>query len=183
MSRIGKKPIDVPSGVKVSVGGGDVTVEGKLGALTTSHRPEIKVEWDEDGRKINVSLADENDDRRESRAVWGTTRALIANNIKGVTDGYEKKMQIEGVGWNAVVEGQNLKLSVGFANAVMMPIPQGVDVSVERQLVTIKGTSKQVVGQFASEMRAKKKPEPYKGKGIRYADEVIRRKQGKTFGA
>ncbi len=183
MSRIGKKPVEVPKGVKVSISGRSVSVEGPKGTLGFEHHPDVNVAWDEDEKSVIVTIDESRERDRKVRAQWGTARALIANMIRGVTEGYEKKMEVVGVGWTAAMSGQNIDLKVGYANTIRMPIPQGVSVSVEKQLVTITGADKQAVGAFAADMRAKRKPEPYNGKGIKYADEVIKKKQGKQFGA
>jgi large subunit ribosomal protein L6 len=185
MSRIGKKPVSVPSGVNVSVADRCVTVEksGKS-SLQFTHRPEIVVSYDESEKAINVAIAEGFEKDRLARALWGTTRALINNMIEGVTKGYEKRLQINGVGYSALIAGQKLQLKVGYANVIEVPVPQGLDVSVEgNQIVSVKGADKHAVGQFASKVRSVKKPEPYNGKGIQYTDEVIRRKQGKVFGS
>ncbi len=183
MSRIGKKPVGVPKGVKVSINGNAVTVEGPKGTLSFTHRPEVRVGWTEDEKGLVVSAANESKgDDRVTKAYWGTTRALLANMIKGVTDGYEKKLEVVGVGWTANVSGPKLALKIGFANIVEVPIPTGISVAVEKQLITVSGTDKQAVGEFAATVRSKRKPEPYNGKGIRYSDEVIKKKQGKAFG-
>ncbi len=180
MSRIGKKPVTVPSGVKVSVADRLIKVEGPKGTLSFTHRPEVAVAV-ENG-EVSVTVDDKIAGDRKIRALWGTTRALVANMIEGVTKGYEKKLQVVGVGWTAAVQGQILRLNVGFANPIMAPIPTGVSVAVEKDIVTISGADKQAVGQFAASVRARRKPEPYNGKGVRYADEVIRKKEGKQFG-
>ena len=183
MSRLGKKPINVPSGVKIDVSQGAVAVEGPKGKLSIEHRPEVDVSHDEDGKVITVTV----DEKylkldRVYRAHWGTTRALINNMIEGVTKGYEKKLEIVGVGWVANMSGNTLSLKVGYANTIEMPIPPGVDVQVEKQTITISGADKQAVGQFAAAVRGKRIPEPYNGKGIKYTDEIIQRKSGKAFG-
>jgi len=183
MSRIGKKPVAVPSGVKVTINNRTVTVEGKLGTLSFEHRPEIAVGWDQDEKNVVVALPESQAQNRQARALWGTTRALIQNMIIGVSDGYKKQLEIVGVGWGAQVAGQTLSLNVGFASPVELSIPTGVSVDIKKQFVTLESSDKQVVGQFAAQIRAVKKPEPYNGKGIKYVDEVIRRKQGKQFGA
>jgi large subunit ribosomal protein L6 len=178
MSRIGKKPISVPSGVKVSVAARAVTVEGKLGKLQYTHRPEVEVRVDEDGKQVVCSRKS---DDRAIRAYHGLTRALINNMMVGVTEGYEKKLEIQGVGYLGAIQGDTLQLRVGFANEVHMKIPKGLDVKCPDQThIVIRGTDKQLVGQFAAEVRAVRKPEPYKGKGIRYDGEQVRRKAGKT---
>lgn len=178
MSRIGKKPVTIPSGAKVDITGRTITVEGKLGKLVYEHRPEIKVELDEEGKQIVCSRDSE---IRDVRAYHGLTRALLANMLKGVTDGYEKKLEIHGVGYLGAIAGDVLQLRVGFANEVHKKIPKEVEVTCPDQThIVVRGTDKQKVGQFAAEVRAVRKPEPYKGKGIRYEGEQIRRKAGKT---
>ncbi|TWU29553.1 50S ribosomal protein L6 [Bythopirellula polymerisocia] len=178
MSRIGKKPIAIPSGVKVGVSQREITVEGKLGKLVWSHRPEVSVEVLEDGKEAVVSRKEDN---REGRALHGLTRALIQNMVVGVSTGYEKKLEIHGVGYLGAIQNNVLQLRVGFANEIQKPIPAGVEVTCPDQThVVIRGIDKQKVGQFAAEVRAVRKPEPYKGKGIRYEGEQVRRKAGKT---
>ena len=178
MSRIGKKPIAIPDGVKVDVSGGAINVEGKLGKLSYAHRPEIDVRVSDDGKTIVCARGSED---REIRAYHGLTRALINNMLSGVTQGYEKRLEIQGVGYLAAIQGDVLQLRVGFANEVHKKIPKGLDVKCPDQThVVIRGTDKQQVGQFAAEVRAVRKPEPYKGMGIRYDGELVRRKAGKT---
>ena len=178
MSRIGKKPIPLPDGVKVNVADRQILVEGKLGKLEYRHRPEIDVRVDDERKAIVCSRGSE---EREVRAYHGLTRALISNMLVGVTQGYEKRLEIQGVGYLGAIQGQTLQLRVGFANEVHKTIPAGLDVTCPDQThIVIKGTDKQQVGQFAAEVRAVRKPEPYKGKGIRYDGEQVRRKAGKT---
>lgn len=183
MSRLGKKPVDVPGDVKVDQSGRKVTISGKAGSLSFEHRPEVKVAYDTGAKQLHVSIDPKDQDKQLVRALWGTTRATLANMIKGAQAGYEKKLEVVGVGYTAQVAGKNLKLKVGFANAIEVPIPAGLAVSVEQQIITVKGPDKQLVGQFASVVRSKRKPEPYNGKGIKYTTETIRRKQGKAFGS
>ena len=183
MSRVGKKPVAVPGGVKVNINDRLVKVEGSKGSLSFQHRPEISVTWDEGAKQLGVDLADGVPaTNRQAKALWGTTRSLLSNMVEGVSKGFEKKLEIVGVGWNAQSAGKTLKLQVGYANTVELPIPDGVAVAVEKQSITLSGADKQAVGQFAAVVRSVRKPEPYNGKGVRYADEVIRRKQGKQFG-
>lgn len=178
MSRVGKQPVNVLDGVKVNVANRVINVEGPLGKLSFEHRPEIKVEVSEDGKSVNVSR---DSDDRTSRELHGLTRALINNMISGVKTGYEKKLEIIGVGYLAAIKGQILQLRVGFANELQQEIPQGLQVTCPDQThVVIKGCDKQMVGQFAAEVRALRKPEPYKGKGIRYQGEVVKLKAGKS---
>jgi large subunit ribosomal protein L6 len=183
MSRIGKQPVEVPAGVKVTISGRTVTIAGPTGTLKFEHRPEITVKWNESEKAVVVSIDPKDIENAQVKADWGTTRAIIKNMIQGVTKGYEKTMEIVGVGWSAALAGKSLKLVVGYANPIVMPVPEGLKVTVDKSFVRISGPDKQVVGQFASEMRSKRKPEPYNGKGIKYTTEVIKKKQGKQFGA
>lgn len=183
MSRIGKKPVPVPKGVAVAIDGRDVVVEAGGKRLELTVRPEVRVNWDESERAILVSIDDKDADDRQIRAYWGLTRSLLSNMVEGVSRGYEKSLEVVGVGWAAEVKGASLELRVGFAQPVVMPIPQGVEVVVDRSFIRIRGVDKQAVGQFAAVVRSKRKPEPYNGKGIKYAEETIRRKQGKAFGS
>jgi large subunit ribosomal protein L6 len=179
MSRIGKKPVLIPKGVKVGVNGNTVTVEGPLGKLEWGFRREVRVAIDDEAKQVSVERDGES---RAARALQGLTRALIQNMFKGVTDGYEKKLEIVGVGYLAAVQGATLQLRVGYANELQVPIPTGLKVTCPDQThVVVKGTDKQQVGQFAAAVRALRKPEPYKGKGIRYDGEQVRRKAGKAM--
>ena len=178
MSRIGKKPIPVLDGVKVQVNGCDISVEGPKGSLTWTCRPEIDVQLDDEGKSVVVARRG---DDRPSRALHGLTRSLINNMIVGVKDGYEKRLEIVGVGYVGAVQGNVLQLRVGFANEIHKTIPEGLDVNCpDQNHVVVKGCDKQQVGQFAAEVRAVRKPEPYKGKGIRYQGEHVKIKPGKT---
>jgi large subunit ribosomal protein L6 len=179
MSRIGKQPVAVPAGVKVGVAGQQISVEGPLGKLSWGLRPEISARYDEAKKQVLVARSDDN---RQSRALHGLSRAVIQNMVVGVTKGYEKKLEIVGVGYLAAVQKGNLQLRVGFANEVHLKIPTGLTVTCPDQThVVVKGSDKQMVGQFAAEVRAVRKPEPYKGKGVRYDGEVVRRKAGKAM--
>jgi large subunit ribosomal protein L6 len=178
MSRIGKKPVAIPDGVKISLDGRMITVDGKLGKLDYEHRPEVAVAIDEAAKQVVVTAS--NDDRH-SRAYHGLTRALIQNMMVGVTEGYQQRLEIVGVGYLAAIDGDTLQLRVGFANEIQKKIPAGVDVTCPDQThVMVKGCDKQKVGQFAAEVRAVRKPEPYKGKGIRYQGEQVKIKPGKA---
>jgi large subunit ribosomal protein L6 len=178
MSRIGKKPVSIPNGVKVSVSKREITVEGKLGKLHYTHRAEISVSVDDAKNEVVCTRTSED---REVRAYHGLTRALIRNMTIGVSEGYEKRLEVHGVGYLAAIQNNRLELRVGFANEVHKPIPPGLDVTCpDSTHIVIKGIDKQKVGQFAAEVRAVRKPEPYKGKGIRYENEYVRRKAGKT---
>jgi large subunit ribosomal protein L6 len=179
MSRIGKKPVPVPKGVKIQLADRTIDVEGPKGKLSWEFRPEVMVSFDDKTQLITVARIN---DERLSRALHGLSRAMIDNMIVGVTQGYEKRLEIIGVGYLAAVLGKVLQLRVGFANELQVPIPEGIKVSVpDQQHIVIQGIDKQLVGHFAATVRAKRKPEPYKGKGIRYLGEPVRRKQGKAM--
>ncbi|MCC7146026.1 MAG: 50S ribosomal protein L6 [Phycisphaeraceae bacterium] len=178
MSRIGKKPISLPGNVKVSVHGRDVTVEAGPSRLTFTHRPEVSVRVDDAKRQV---IVDRQDDQRATRAYHGLTRAMINNMVLGVTGGFKKELEVNGVGWTAQVKGREVHLSVGYADVKKVPIPQTVTVQVQTNRITVTGPDRQAVGQCAANIRAVRKPEPYNGKGIKYVDEQITRKQGKAF--
>jgi large subunit ribosomal protein L6 len=182
MSRIGRKPVEVPANVKVAVDDSTIHVEGPKGKLTFPFRRELSVRYDGDSKSV---LVERHDDERLTRALHGLTRSLIANMVKGVTDGFSRKLEIVGVGYQAQLKAANtLALQVGFAHPVIMEAPAGVSVTLaDPTHITITGADKQKVGQFAAEVRKVRPPEPYKGKGIRYEGEQVRRKSGKAFGA
>ena len=178
MSRIGKKPVPILDGVKVSLSGNTINVEGPKGKLNYDHRPEVKVEVNEDGKAVVVSRLK---DDKNGRAFHGLTRAILNNMIVGVKNGYEKKLELQGVGYVASLQGDTLSLRVGFANEVKKKVPMGLEVSCpDNTHIEVKGCDKQKVGQFAAEVRAVRKPEPYKGKGIRYVGEHVKIKPGKA---
>jgi large subunit ribosomal protein L6 len=186
MSRIGKQPIAVPSGVEVKLDavGRNIDIKGANGNLTFHWRPEIEVTHCEDDKQIRCVIAKDADENRQNSAFWGTTRARINNMVEGVTKGYEKKLKIVGVGWNAKAEGQTIVLNIGFCHTVPLEAPADVKFEIEKNVnIKITGPDKQAVGQFAANIRSKREPEPYNGKGIMYHDEVIIRKAGKAFGA
>lgn len=174
MSRLGKIPVTVPAGVEVSFADGVLTVKGSKGTLTQAMRDDVKVRVEE-----GLVHFEPVDDSKEARALWGTYAALARNLIAGVTEGFEKKLEIEGVGYRAEASGNKLTLNVGFSHPVVLEVPEGLAASVEKSEITITGIDKEAVGQFAANVRKVKKPEPYKGKGIRYQGEYIIRKQGK----
>ena len=175
MSRIGKKPIAIPAGVDVKLDGRTVTVKGSKTTLTTDVHPNItvKIEGDE-------IIVERPNDQKQNRALHGLTRSLIANMVEGVSNGFSKVLEVNGVGYRAAVQGNTLNLTVGYSHPVEMPVPEGLTAEVNGNKITISGADKQKVGQFAAEVREKRPPEPYKGKGIKYADEHIRRKEGKA---
>lgn len=179
MSRIGKKPVAVPGGVKVAVEGSKVTAKGPAGELFVNVHPAMSVAIE--GSVINVTRPD---DKRSSKALHGLTRSLIHNMVTGVVKPFEKKLEITGVGYNANLAGGKLTLQVGFANKVVLMVPDGTKCEVpDPTHVIVKSCDKQACGQFAAEVRAVRPPEPYKGKGIKYHDEQVRRKAGKAFGS
>ena len=179
MSRIGKQPVAVPAGVKVRVADGKVFVEGPKGKLELTHHRNIKVEFDENGKAVRVTRPD---DERVNRSLHGLTRSLIQNMVDGVTKGYEKRLKIEGIGYQARMDKKSVVLTVGYANAVTLTPPDGVTLELsDPTSILVRGADRQKVGQFAAEIRHVRPPEPYKGKGIRYENEVVRRKEGKSF--
>ena len=174
MSRIGKKPIEIPKGVDVKIEGDLVKVKGPKGELSQKIRPEIKIEIKEG--KIFVSPKIET---KKTKAFWGLTRTLLSNNIKGVVEGYEKKLEIQGLGYKAEIEGENLILRVGFSHLVKFEPPKGIKLAVDKNIITVSGISKELVSQVAAKIRKIRPPEPYKGKGIRYLGEIVKIKPGK----
>lgn len=176
MSRVGKLPIEIPSGVTVDIRDMVVTVKGSKGELKQAYNSEVTVEA-KDGT-IVVNPRDKADNR--SRAMWGLYRALIANLVKGVSEGFTKNLEIQGVGFKAAADNQFLNLSLGYSHEIKYAIPEGIQVKCEKPtLVSISGINKELVGQVAAEIRALRKPEPYKGKGVRYEGEFVRHKEGK----
>ncbi len=174
MSRLGKQPVQVPANVDVTFVDGTLTVKGPKGELVRKITGDVTVTIDDKA----VSFA-KSKDTQESRALWGTYVAHLRNMILGVTDGFKKVLEIEGVGYRAEAQGNKIKLSVGFSHPVELVTPEGVQVTTEKGTITVSGIDREVVGQFAADIRATKKPEPYKGKGIHYVGEYIIRKQGK----
>ncbi len=179
MSRIGKKPVPIPSGVKVEISGARISSTGPAGDLSLPFHPLMQVAVE--GGNVVVTRPD---DKRTSRALHGLTRSLIKNMIDGVVKPFEKKLEIIGVGYNANLAGTKLTLQVGFANKIVLEVPAGVKCEVpDATHVIVKSVDRQACGQFAADIRAVRPPEPYKGKGIRYQDEFVRRKSGKAFGS
>lgn len=175
MSRVGKYPVPIPQGVQVAIAGGMLTAKGQRGELRLRLTDDVEAVV-EDG-KVTVSPKGE---ARQARMMWGTTRALVANMVRGVSAGYEKAMEITGTGYRAAVQGKNLELALGYSHPVVYPIPDGIKITCERPTaIKVEGVDKRLVGQVAAEIREFRGPEPYKGKGIRYTTEQIRRKEGK----
>lgn len=175
MSRIGKLPIEVKEGVTVIIEPNQIKVTGPKGELSQAIHPAVKINQEE-----NVLTVKPKRGAKDGSAFQGLTRTLVANMVKGVTEGFEKKLEFHGVGYRAAVQGKDLVMSLGFSHPVKYTPKEGIEIKVEKNVITVSGIDKQMVGQVASEIRALKKPEPYKGKGIRYQDERIRRKAGKA---
>jgi large subunit ribosomal protein L6 len=175
MSRVGKYPVTIPSGVDVAIANNILTAKGKLGTLTLPLTDLVETTV-ADG---HVTVAPKTKDT-PSRMMWGTTRALVANMVKGVSQGFSKTMEVTGTGYRAAVQGPNLVINLGFSHDVIYPIPQGIKITCEKPTtIKVEGVDKRLVGQVAAEIRSKRPPEPYKGKGVKYIDETIRRKEGK----
>lgn len=178
MSRIGKKVIPLPVGVTATVETSLVTVKGPKGTLTVPIHPMVRVQENADPKELSVLVQDEN--VKDQRALWGLTRQLLANAIAGVQKPFEKALELVGVGFRVALAGKNLNLEVGFSHPVVFEVPADIDVKVEKQVVTLSGADKRMVGEIAARIRRIRPPEPYKGKGIKYVTETIRRKAGKT---
>src|SRR5207249_6499105 len=179
MSRIGKKPVVIPQGVKVQVENGLVRAEGPKGKLSQS-LPDGLIARLENNTLVLTREAD----HRQARALHGTARALVANMVSGVKDGFERKLDIVGIGYRAQIQGRAITLALGYSHPVIFPLPDGITADIERQVaITLRGADKALLGQTAAKLRALREPDPYKGKGIKYSDEVIRRKVGKKAGA
>jgi large subunit ribosomal protein L6 len=175
MSRVGKYPVEIPQGVQVAIAGRLLTAKGRLGELKLqlTEAVEAKVE----GNKVSVTPRSQ---QTQDRMMWGTTRALVACMVRGVATGYQKSMEITGTGFRAAVQGKNLELALGYSHPIVYPIPEGIKITCDRPTaIRVEGVDKRLVGQVAAEIRGFRGPEPYKGKGIRYSDEQIRRKEGK----
>lgn len=184
MSRIGKYPVKIPAGVEVQLNGQELKAKGKLGELSMRIHDEVSAQIEEvandDGSKDKVVRLSPRSNSRMARQIWPTMRTLVRNIVDGVSKGYTKKLEIQGVGYRANLQGQDLVLSLGFSHEVRYTIPNGIKVEVEKQTaLSVSGIDKQLVGQVSAKIRGYKKPEPYKGKGIRYADEFVVRKEGK----
>ena len=179
MSRIGRKPVSIPQGVKVQIDGATVRAEGPKGKLTQPVPAGLSATLD--GNQLVISRSG---DDRKIRALHGLARALMANMVTGVKDGFERKLDIVGIGYRAQVQGKAITLALGYSHPVVFPLPEGITADIERQVaITLKGADKALLGQTAAKLRALREPDPYKGKGIKYSDEVIRRKVGKKAGA
>jgi len=186
MSRVGMRPIEIPSGVEVNIDDHEVTVKGKLGELSHTVPSDLSLELDDEGNSLTVKRSSE---ERDVRAMHGLHRSLIANMVEGVSKGIEKKMEIHGTGYNVNMKGNTMVLQIGYCHPVEFELPENITVEIEQNQAqpgrpatfTIRGIDKQQLGNFAAKVRDSRPPEPYKGKGIRYADEHVRRKEGKAF--
>ncbi|MFH1823469.1 MAG: 50S ribosomal protein L6 [archaeon] len=174
MSRIGKQEVQIPTGVQVTQSGGIVTVKGPKGTLTKSFRNEVEIKITDKIVTFNIRRND-----KFSKSLWGTYASHVKNMIEGVQNPYQKKLILEGVGFKSEIKGKEIVLALGFSHPVIVKIPEGLTVTAEKNIITVSGIDKELVGSFTASVRALKKPEPYKGKGMRYEGEVIRRKQGK----
>jgi large subunit ribosomal protein L6 len=179
MSRIGKKPIDIPDGVEVKINGQEVAIKGKLGQLAVTIHQDVAISQEDKQLVLTIK----NIEDKKEKSLWGLSRTLVNNAILGVTEGYAKELEINGVGFKAALQGKKLVLNVGFSHSVEYNFPDDIKIETEKNNIKISGIDKQKVGQVASEIRAVKKPEPYKGKGIKYIDEQVRRKAGKVVKA
>ena len=175
MSRVGQMPVTLPEGVEVAIAGREVSAKGKLGALSMTLSDQVELTREDD----RLTVAPRGETKR-ARSMWGTTRSLLQNIVTGVSEGFKVELAINGVGYRAAVEGEELVLQLGYSHEIRHPIPEGIAIACERPThIAVSGIDRQQVGQVAAEIRAYRKPEPYKGKGIRYADEIIVRKEGK----
>lgn len=175
MSRIGKLPVKIPSGVTVDINDGVITVNGIKGSLSQPAMSEVAIKQENDELTFTAS-----EEEKVARSKQGLLRSLVQNMVTGVSEGFEKKLEVNGVGYRVNMAGQDLKMFLGYSHEVVYKVPEGINIKVEQNVITVSGISKQQVGQVAAEIRALKKPEPYKGKGIKYADERIIRKSGKS---
>lgn len=180
MSRIGKKPILIPANVEVSIQGNVVNIKGPKGELSKEFHPCVRIETKEtDGAKIIILTIEHEMDKNE-RAQWGTVRAILQNMVKGVVEPFLKQLEVNGVGYRVQIRGKDLVLNIGFSHEVVFKVPLGVEALVDGNIITLKGADKHLVGETAANIRRLRKPEPYKGKGIKYTEEVVRRKAGKA---
>jgi large subunit ribosomal protein L6 len=175
MSRVGKMPIQIPKGVKVDFNGDLLSVKGPKGELKRSINPKVNLNMENDQILVTV-----NDDSKESRSFHGLFRALIANMVTGVTDGFERALEIVGVGYRAEVSGRTATFHLGYSHPIVFELPEGIDAAIDKSKITLNGIDKELLGRTAAKIRSFRKPEPYKGKGIKYTDEIIKRKAGKT---
>jgi len=179
MTRIGKQPVDIPNGVEIKIEDKHVFVKGPKGNLDFDFHRRVIFEIKDNKVLVSVNHPEE----KKSRELWGLSRVLVSNMITGVTEGFSKQLEINGVGYKAEISGKKLTVHAGYSHPVNMEAPEGIEIAIEKNLITVAGIDKQMVGQFAAQIREIRKPEPYKGKGIKYIDEVVRRKAGKVVKA
>ncbi|MDP2734918.1 MAG: 50S ribosomal protein L6 [bacterium] len=182
MSRVGKQPITIPKGVEFALQGQEVRVKGPKGELVRLVHPDVAVAFAEDKAVVSLDAKLSKKLQAKAKPLWGLWRTLIANMVQGVTQGFEKRLEIEGTGYRAALEGELLNLSLGFSHPVKLKVPKGLTVSVDKNVITVSGIDKGQVGEFAAAIRRQRPVEPYKGKGVRYQGEVVRRKEGKKAG-
>lgn len=178
MSKIGKQLVTLPAGVTATIENGLVTIAGPRGTLTRQFGDLVRIEATPEGLMCSIT-----DTSKAVRSMWGTTRAHLANMVKGVSEGWRKDLELHGVGYRAKLKGEDLEMSLGYSHTIAVPAPEGISFKVEKEVITVEGNDVELVGQIAADIRALRKPEPYKGKGVRYAGEVIRRKVGKVVGS
>ncbi len=178
MSKIGKQLIQLPAGVTATLAAETITVKGPRGELTRALHPAIRVESTPEGLVCTIV-----ETSKQARSLWGTTRAHVANMVMGVSQGFRKELELHGVGYRAKLKGKDLEMSLGYSHSITVPAPEGISFNVEKETITIEGNDIEKVGQVAADIRALRKPEPYKGKGVRYKGEIIRRKVGKVVGS
>lgn len=181
MSRVGKKPVELPNGITAEVAGQILKIKGPKGELVLDIHPDIRSEIQQDessGKKIKIEIVDT--ENSGTRSLWGLTRNLVQNMVHGVEYGFSKQLEVIGIGYRVAMSGKTLELELGFSHPVKFELPAGIEAKVEKNIITISGIDKQLVGEAAARIRSIKKPEPYKGKGIKYIDEIIRRKAGKA---
>jgi large subunit ribosomal protein L6 len=179
MSRIGKLPVAIPQGVEIKIEDRKITVKGPKGELSFHFGYKVDVVFDQEKKIIEVQ---QKENTKQGKAMWGTARANINNLVLGVTTGFEKQLELQGVGYKMAVQGSKLNLSLGYSHPINKDIPQGLEVAVDKDILTVRGSDKQLVGEFAAEVRSLRKVEPYKGKGFRYVGEQVIRKEGKRAG-
>jgi len=180
MSRIGKKIIIIPNGVEVNINGREINAKGPKGSLDLRLHEVASAEMKEEEGKKFIQISVKNQEDVKQKALWGLSAKLLSNIIEGVSKGFEKKLEVNGVGYKVALQGDGLRLDVGYSHPVIFKLPQGITANVEKNIITISGIDKQLVGEMSAQIRRIRKPEPYKGKGIKYVDEVIRRKSGKA---
>ena len=175
MSRVGKKPIEIPKKVKITYSDHVLSVQGEKGILTRSIHPDVRLDIDETFLTVSIDLMD-----KKTRSLWGMTRALIANMVTGVSKGFERDLEINGIGYRAELKGNNIEFNLGYSHPIDFPLPQGISAKIDKNIIKLIGFDKELLGYTASTIRALRPPEPYKGKGVKYAEEHIQRKAGKT---